>query len=281
MKYAFILMLFISWGCISDNPKPPIPVPEKAIKETKTPVQKVIWHWENRFNRDEVTQIKLWLETVNSAVTKTFGKYPFEIHYYIHRSKKGNEPVPWAHTSRGEKQSVHFHVNMDYFLEDFLTDWTAQHEISHLSIPFVGREYSWFSEGYATFMQYQVMQSQGVYSALEIHKKYQSRVAKCKLSYQTNLTLPEAADSLRAVWNYPDMYWGGVSFFWKLDKDYQENINQSLTDVITKYVECCRVNESTPEEFCVVLDSISETKIATNLLVQYETQPAYLIFEKM
>ena len=281
MKYAFILMLFISWGCITDNAKSSIPVTENALEEVELPVQKVIWHWENRFNREEVAQVKSWLNTVNTSVSKTFGKYPFDVHFYIHRAKKGNEPVPWAHTSRGEKQSVHFHVNMDYSLEEFLEDWTAQHEISHLSIPFVGRENSWFSEGYATFMQYQVMMVQGVYSEVEVQQKYKARVAKCKSSYQTNLTFPVAADSLKGVWNYPDMYWGGVSFFWSLNKEYQENTHQPLTDVITKYVACCRVRESTPEEFCLVLDSITKTKIASNLLMKYETQPAYLIFEDM
>ncbi len=271
----------MGWGCITDNPKTPIPVIEKTVADKDLTAYKVIWHWENRFNREEVAQVKSWLKTMNTSVTKTFGSYPFDVHYYIHRSTKGNEPVPWAHTTRGEKQGVHFHVNMDYSLEEFLADWTAQHEISHLSIPFVGRENSWFSEGYATFMQYQVMKFQGVYSELEVQEKYQSRVSKCKSSYQTNLTFPEAADSLRGVWNYPDMYWGGVSFFWSLNKKYQAHDTQALSEVITKYVSCCRVAESSPKEFCLALDSITETKIATDLLIKYETQPAYLIFEKM
>jgi hypothetical protein len=253
---------------------------EPAINISTKPLANVIWHWEDSFAESETHQIKNWLATVNKAVIQTLGNYPFKTHFYIHRSTRGDEPVPWANTTRGKKQGVHFHINMDYPLNEFLNDWTAQHEISHLSIPFVGSENSWFSEGYATFMQYQIMKAQGVFTESEIQEKYLNRVADCKSSYQTNLTFPEAADSLKGVWNYPDMYWGGVSFFWTLNQEYQKQ-NRSLNDVVKAYVNCCRVNESTPKELCEAFDKITQSEIATKLLDQYETQPAYLIFEKM
>jgi hypothetical protein len=272
---GFVNSSNISSTNIDQEPTTNTTPPKRNIVESP-----IIWHWENRFEKQEVYQIKKWLNLVNSSVTKTLGKYPFKVHFYIHRSKNGNEPVPWAHTTRGEDLGVHFHVNMDYSPQEFLNDWTAAHEISHLSIPFVGKENAWFSEGYASYMQYQVMQEQGVYSKEEVVERYKMKFTKCKSSYQTQLPFPQAADSLKKSWNYPDMYWGGASFFWLLNDGYNKGIGQSLPEVITKYVVSKRVNESTPEQFCQSLDEFTKTKIASELWIQFQTQPAYQIFER-
>ena len=240
----------------------------------------IVWHWENRFEKEEVYQIKQWLAVIDNAIISTYGKYPFDVHFYIHRAKSGNEPVPWAHTSRGKNQSVHFHVNMDYSLQEFLDDWTAQHEISHLSIPFVGKENAWFSEGYATYMQCQVMELQGVMSSDEVKEKYQSKLSGCKKAFQSNLPVPQAADSLKKAWNYPAMYWGGVSFFWKLNKSYESEIGKGLSEVLMEYVKCCRVNDSSPEKICLKWDEITHTTIASKLLESYTQDPARKHFEE-
>ncbi len=240
----------------------------------------IIWHWENRFEKQEVHKIKQWLSVIDVAIIDTYGKYPFDMHFYIHRSKSGNEPVPWAHTTRGKDQGVHFHVNTTYSITEFLTDWTAQHEISHLSIPFVGKENTWFSEGYATYMQCQVMQVQGVLTSDDVKYKYATKLANCKQAYQSDLTVPQAADSLKKAWNYPALYWGGASFFWKLNAQYSSEIQKTLPRVIAEYVKCCRIGHRSPEEICETLDQITETKIASKLLNDYKTEPARLMFEE-
>ncbi|UTW67031.1 hypothetical protein KFE94_02645 [bacterium SCSIO 12643] len=261
---------------------------DSNASETKRPIEKassieisnnIVWHWENRFSKDEVSQIKSWLKEIDQAVIHTLGKYNFEMHFYIHRSKRGDEPVPWAHTSRSEEQGVHFHVNMDYDVDEFLNDWTAQHEISHLSIPFLGSSNAWFSEGYATFMQYKIMQNQGVYTAEQVSKRFLTRIAECKENYQSDQPLPKVADSLRQKWEYPDMYWGGFTFFYVLDKQLQKNHEMQLTELIDAYVDCCRKNHSSPEELCKSWDNILGSKIASDLLFQYKNEPARDIFK--
>ena len=167
---------------------------------------------------------------------------------------------------------------MDYDLDAFLSDWTAQHEISHLSIPFMGSHNAWFSEGYATFMQYKIMENQGVYSATQVHERFQTRIKECKANYQSNKALPVVADSLKGKWEYPDMYWGGFTFFYMLDYQLKRDKNIALTSLIESYVNCCRVNDSTPEDLCLKLDSISNSDLASQLLQRYKTQPARDIF---
>ena len=124
----------------------------------------IAWHWEDHFTPVEKEKLVDWLEQTTEAVQSTLGTYPFTIHFYMHRRDYANEPVPWAHTSRGSEQAVHFHVDPNYELKEFLADWTAPHEISHLSIPFLGKENSWFAEGYATYLQCQVMYTMGEYN---------------------------------------------------------------------------------------------------------------------
>lgn len=283
----FIAFLTIFTGCSEIN-KPSsheilraaVPLMDAKEVTTKATQNTIVWHWENRFEKEEVYKIKQWLGKIDEAVIDTYGKYPFEMHFYMHRSKSDNEPVPWAHTTRGKDQGVHFYVNTSYSLADFLADWTAQHEISHLSIPFVGKENAWFSEGYATFMQCQVMEVQGVMTSEEVDQKYAMKLANCKKAFQTNLAVPQAADSLKKAWNYPAIYWGGVSFFWKLDAAYQSKLNKSLPQVIKAYVSCCRVGDSSPEKLCEALDQITETSIASELLTKYQSLPARLMFEE-
>lgn len=271
-----VLMASVGWSCINlkkDNT-------ESDISEMEIPTKpsKIIWHWENRFNKEEVFLVKSWLNTVFSHTQSVLGNYPFDIHFYIHRSSSNNEPVPWAHTSRDEQQGVHFHISTKFSLQEFLNDWTAPHEISHLSIPFVGQDNMWFSEGYATFMQVQILHSQGVYSDKGLQNKFSSKFAMCKPSYQSNMPVVKVFESLRREWNYPHMYWGGASFFWKLNQRLNSEVNISLMDVIKKYEQCCRINESSPNEICAALDSISNSTIASTLLIQYQTQPAHLVF---
>lgn len=275
--WVFSLWILIPCcGCRDTTPQEKVPT-NKVVPEE--PGNNIVWHWENRFSREEVVQIKSWLKEIDLAVIKTLGVYNFEMHFYIHRSKRGEEPVPWAHTSRSEKQGVHFHVNMDYDLDDFLNDWTAQHEISHLSIPFLGSSNAWFSEGYATFMQYRIMQSQGVYTEAQVSKRFLTRIAECKESYQSDQPLPQVADQLRQNWEYPDMYWGGFTFFYVLDKQLEKHHKMKLSELIDSYVDCCRVNDSTPEDLCKAWDQLIGSNVASELLLQYKTEPARDIFK--
>ncbi|MGB0391018.1 MAG: hypothetical protein ACPGD5_05585 [Salibacteraceae bacterium] len=287
----FVVFLFFLTGCSESlydlNGKEQQEVLASAISDvTHSDTQKqlagnnIIWHWENRFEKEEVYKIKKWLGEIDNAIVSSFGKYPFDVHFFVHRAKSGNEPVPWAHTTRGKDQGVHLHVNTNFSLDEFLNDWTAQHEISHLSIPFVGKENSWFSEGYATYMQVQVMNKQGVMTNAEVDKKYALKLLNCKKAFQSNLPLPEAADSLKNAWNYPAMYWGGVSFFWKLNRAYKENEGYSLVQVINQYVSCCRVDDSSPTAICKSFDEVTKTSHASKLLLDYQKQPARLMFEE-
>lgn len=274
------VFLFIGvWSVSNSTPNENVIIDaENQINEVNN--YKIIWHWEDEFSDSEMLKIKKWLSEIYFSTQEVLGQYPFDLHLFIHKSENKNEPVPWANTTRGNAQGVHFHVNPDFELHDFVNDWTAQHEISHLSIPFVGKSNSWFSEGYATFMQYQVMINQDVYSMDEVETKYLDRLVKCKPMYASNSSFIVVSDSLKKSWHYADMYWGGVSFFWKLNKEYTMTKKGSLVEIVKAYESCCRINRSTPKDFCSVLDSISHSSSASDLLFEYQNNSAKSLFDE-
>jgi hypothetical protein len=114
----------------------------------------------------------------------------------------------------------------------------------------------------------------------EVKEKYAGKLANCKPAFQSDLPVPQAADSLKKAWNYPAMYWGGVSFFWKLNKVYQEKEGYSLVEVVNQYVSCCRKNNSSPTAICNGFDTVTKTNHASDLLVDYQNKPARIMFEE-
>ncbi|MGB1248837.1 MAG: hypothetical protein ACPG4Z_08110 [Chitinophagales bacterium] len=237
------------------------------------------FHWEDDFSVEEKEMLTHWVGIIYFNTTRTLGDYNFDIHFYMHRSESNNSPVPWAHTIRDTIQGVAFHVSPSFPIDTFLNDWTAQHEISHLSTPFFGKEHSWFAEGYATFMQYQVMSTQGVYTEEYIEKRYTTRIGECKNPYQSTSTLPEVSDSLRSIYNYADYYWAGTSYFYKLDKQLENQHDKRLTEIMQVYGECCRQDYDNPLHFVAQLDAIIGDTLAASLYDDYTTKPAYLLFE--
>ena len=238
------------------------------------PRTKIIWHWEDEFRTEEKDKIVQWLTLVTEATEQTLGVYPFDLHFFIHRRSGSSEPVPWASTRRHSLQGVDFYIDPAYSLQDFLDDWTAPHEISHLSIPFLGKELAWFSEGYASFMQYQIMQTLGVCSSERVQEIYAEKIERCRPSYDRDEDFVSVARELRSRNRYPDMYWGGASYFMQIDKLLQDRHEQRLTEIIKAYQLCCRIDNEAFEELILTWDQLLGKPIFSELLHTYQSVPA-------
>lgn len=243
------------------------------------PSTKIIWEWADEFNADEKAKITEWLERTTTAVEETLGEFPFDLHFYIYRRDNSDEPVPWAHTERNIAQGVHFYVDPEYALQEFLNDWTAPHEISHLTIPYLGKKNAWFAEGYASFMQYQVMRTMGIYSLKEIEEKYASKLRMAGKAYHTNEDFVSVANNLRSEYKYPEMYWGGASFFLQLNKELIRQMQITLPQIIKEYMSCCRNKDRSLDELIESLDALVESDYCSELLLQYKQLPAQDIVE--
>ena len=215
------------------------------------------FHWQDEFSEQERRSLVAWIEETDAAVTTIVGPLPYTRHIFFHRRDGAGGPVPWARTERGQRQGVHLHVDTSYTPEDFRKDWTAPHELSHLIIPYLGEEYAWYAEGFASYMQYQVMGAMGVLAEEEIHARYQSRFERARRKYaMDDLPFATAAPELRAMGQYPTMYWGGAIYFWQVNEWLAEHTETNLIEAIGAYVECCRRNASRVSELTASLDAL-------------------------
>ena len=242
----------------------------QPVKDVAEPL---IFEWDKDFTEAEKRKMYDWLDGISMAVFDTLGYYPFPIHVYMHKSS-GSEPVPWANTVRGEKQGVHFHVNPDYSIHDFFKDWTATHELSHLSIPFVGKENMWFSEGYASFMQWYILQNNGTFTLDEVHEFYQPKLEYAIQQYQSNKSFLKRAEELKKTYDYPALYWGGATFFFQVNEVLKQQHQTNLFAVIKAYQNQNRLTDRNIEDLIHSLDAISNSSVFSDHYNKYAHQKA-------
>lgn len=245
-----------------------------SISYAEEPRSNIVWHWVDDFSSEEQRKLEEWLNRVTVATEETLGVYPFELHFYMHRREGSREPVPWASTRRHSLQGVDFHVDPSYSLQSFLEDWTAPHEISHLSIPYLGREQAWFAEGYASYMQYQIMHALGIVSREGVEEIYAQKIERVRPSFDRNQDFISVAKDLQSKNRYPDLYWGGASFFMQIDQDLITEHGQTFPKFIAEYLQCCRFDNESLEELIHTWDHLLGEAIFSELLHSYQSAPA-------
>lgn len=241
---------------------------------------KIFWYWKDDFSDLEKDKIKTWLINIVEAKEKVLGVFPFDIHIFLHLREGADEPVPWAYTDRYGQESIHFYIDPVFELKDFMEDWTAPHEISHLSLPFLGKKNSWFAEGFATYMQCQIMCEMGIMTEGEVIEKYKNKISRIKKEFYKNKPFVQIVDSLKNNHNYPAMYWGSVNFFIETDKELNKLNRKGINNLIKEYQYCCRKNDNNMDELISSLDSLIGSSICKNLLNNYTDKPAIDLFKK-
>ena len=235
----------------------------------------LVWHWEDRFSPAEKRKLKAWIEETVAAVEDFVTPFPFDVHINFHRTSS-SRPVPWANTIRSRRQGVNFHVNPRFSAEELREDWTAYHELSHLLLPYLGRRHSWFAEGFASFMQYQVMHSAGVLNERQMERRYQERIGRAERRYDmSDMPFVQAAPMLRAKRQYPTMYWGGAVYFLRVDQALKDS-GTSIPEVVREFVACCRTDRlSRLDTLTAELDKLAGSDAFSKELMYVRTQPGF------
>jgi hypothetical protein len=233
-------------------------------------------HGLSSFNSEQQKMLTKWLSTGVNATRSALGVYPRVLELYVY-PRKSNQPVPWAHTRRDENESIHFYIDTRFPLEKFVKDWTIYHEMAHLALPYLGSDYSWFSEGFASFMQYQIMLKAEVLEG-SAEQRYQQKISPHLRWFNSDLAAAEVARRLMAKKNYPAGYWGGAYFFVLANQQLTAKHNTSLIQVIESYQECCRLKDKTIQDVVQSLDRIIQGKLFSELLRQYQEEPARSLY---
>ncbi|HEX7038357.1 MAG TPA: hypothetical protein VF210_21510 [Pseudomonadales bacterium] len=219
--------------------------------------------WEDAFDAAERARLEGWIRETQAAVERLVGPFPMPVTVHLHRRASDREPVPWAHTRRWRGQAVHFHVDTRHPPEAFRRDWTAPHELSHLILPYLGRRAAWFAEGFASYMQYQVMIAMGVLDEAEAGERYRARIGRASARYPyPRLSFVEAAPRLREDRLYPVMYWGGATYFLRVDQALRRE-GSSLPAVLRRYLACCRRDRQTLDALLGELDRLAPAPVFT------------------
>lgn len=237
------------------------------------------FHWVSDFSDVEQIKLEAWMQGTYSALEDVVGVLPFEVNVYMHRRDAADEPVPWANTRRGRGLGVSFHVDPTYSIDEFRGDWTAPHELSHLVLPYLGPASSWFAEGFASYMQYQVMQAMRVISGAEAAARYQSRLQRARREYNyADRPFAEAAPRLREKGRYPVMYWGGAAYFLQADAHLRKS-GSSVVAVLRKYLACCRRDKDGIDSLVRELDRVAESDIFGSELTRFRKVPGFPAYE--
>jgi hypothetical protein len=233
-------------------------------------------HGLSRFTAEQKDVLRQWLKEGVKATRQTLGDYPRRLELYVY-PKPSDQPVPWAHTRRDAQESIHFYVDTRFTLHDFISDWTIYHELAHLAIPYVGEQYAWFSEGFASYMQYQIMETDKLLSE-PVKQLYHNKIAPHLSRFNIRESAAGIATKLMEKRNFPAAYWGGSWYFLMADQQLQNQHNMRLTELIALYQRAGREQDKNIQEVVNSLDALINDSLFSDLLYRFEHGPAQELY---
>jgi hypothetical protein len=217
----------------------------------------------------DVNAVQTWVEDAARAVAGLYGRFPVEhAQVLVIPQGEGEGPVPYGHVMRGGAGAVRFFINQRRPLQEFLADWTATHEFSHLTLPLVSRGGAWLSEGIASYYQEVLRARSGRISALaawqELHEGFErGRQAS------NDATLLEASANIYRDSAYARVYWSGAAIALLADLELRKlsDNRQSLDSALEKLSNCCQPWDRawSARELMARLDDLTGTTVFTEL----------------
>jgi predicted metalloprotease with PDZ domain len=191
---------------------------------------------------------------------------------------RGNEPVPWAYVLRGGAPAAHFFINQRRPLAEFLSDWTAVHELSHMLLPYVRPEDAWLSEGTASYYQNVLRARAGTIPAREAWQKLHSGFRRGMKS-MPGLTLADATERMFRDGAFMRVYWEGAAIMLLADQRLRSRTGgaQSLDSALARLRACCLSPDAgwQARELFAKLDELTQTGVFGEL---YEAHVASAAF---
>lgn len=172
----------------------------------------------------------------------------------------GGGPVPWGQNSRAGWGGVHFFVHPDLPYQDFIDDWTAAHEFSHLLHPYFGSQDRWMGEGLASYYQNVLRARGGDLSPESAWDKLIAGFERGRKDRAQQISLRAVAEDMREQRAFMRVYWSGAAFWFAADVELRQRSGGKLTldDALTRFARCCAParRQWSAREFATKLDQL-------------------------
>ncbi len=215
-----------------------------------------------------------WVQATATDVSLAYGYFPNpspQVVVIPISSRRSSSPVPFGRVIRDGGETIELFVNPAESQEEFMSDWTATHEFSHLMVPYLHSEYRWISEGLAQYYQNVLLTRAGAYDAKQAWQKIHAGLERGRNS-RPELSPNEAASgSVRSA--RMKVYWSGAALALMADVTLRERSGgtETLDTVLRKFHECCLPSKDvwTGPEFYAKLDSLIDEPVFMPLYRRY------------
>lgn len=223
--------------------------------------------------KTDLQDMRSWIMNAAQAVCDIYDSYPYEqAQILIIPGGRSSEAVPFAMVVRGGGIGVHFYIDQTRPLEEFISDWTATHELCHGTLPYIFRDDAWLSEGMATYYQYILMGRDGRLSEQRTWQKIYDGFRR-GVKNSTGKTLHKSADQMYRLRAFRYVYWSGAAILLRADVELRSQTNGEWSlDKVLEHVS----KEVLPEqrawharELVQIMDRVSGTDVFGDLYDRY------------
>ncbi len=220
-----------------------------------------------------VDAMQTWVADAARAVAGLYGRFPVDAtQVLVIPQGASDEPVPYAHVQRGGAGAIRFFIDQQRPLREFLADWTATHEFTHLTLPLARRGGAWLAEGIASYYQEVLRARNGRLSALEAWQRLHEGFERGRRA-SGNATLLEASANIYRDEAYMRVYWSGAAIALQADLQLrkQSDDKQSLDSALEKLGRCCQPWDRawSALELLARLDELTDTTVFTELYSEH------------
>lgn len=190
----------------------------------------------------DVDAMRTWIQDAAMSVAQVYGRFPVPSpQILVMPGARAQEPTPWAYVLRGGQAAAHFFVNQRRPLRDYIEDWTAPHELSHLLLPYVTSHDAWLSEGMATYYQNVIRARSGAIAPAEAWQRMHAGFKRGRDSAAKGMTLEQATVRMFRDGGYMRVYWSGAAILLLADVELRRRSDnrQSLDTVLAQFADCC------------------------------------------
>lgn len=178
--------------------------------------------------------LERWIGAAVEAVAGLYGTFPRDrLHVVVVPAGPGRRPVAFGLVRRGGGPSVMLLVHEDADGEALVSDWTAVHELTHLTMPLLKAGDAWLSEGIATYYQEVLRVRAGLQTETEGWANILDGFER-GARVGTRRTLKNEARDMRQTGAYRRVYWAGTAFVLEADVPLRVETGASLDQLISR-----------------------------------------------